>query len=75
MQLELRITAKHVGFVLVNLNSEIEKYERIRLEFSTEASYYSRLREELHHFLADVEHQDTNSWESVFLFRELLIRR
>ena len=34
------------------------KYERIRLEFSTEASYYSRLREELHHFLADVENQD-----------------
>ena len=54
----IRITAKHVGFVLVNLKSEIEKYERIRLEFSTEASYYSRLREELHHFLADVENQD-----------------
>ena len=48
----IRITAKHVGFVLVNLKSEIEKYERIRLEFSTEASDYSRLREELHHFLA-----------------------
>ena len=47
----IRITAKHVGFVLVNLKSEIEKYERIRLEFSTETSYYSRLREELHHFL------------------------
>ena len=55
----IRITAKHVGFVLVNLKSEIEKYERIRLEFSTEASYYSRLREELHHFLADVENKDT----------------
>ena len=54
----IRITAKHVGFVLVNLKSEIEKYERIRLGFSTEASYYSRLREELHHFLADVENQD-----------------
>jgi len=54
----IRITAKHVGFVLVNLKSEIEKYERIRLEFSTETSYYSRLREELHHFLADVENQD-----------------
>ena len=54
----IRITAKHVGFVLVNLKSEIEKYKRIRLEFSTEASYYSRLREELHHFLADVENQD-----------------
>ena len=27
----IRITAKHVGFVLVNLKSEIEKYERIRL--------------------------------------------
>ena len=54
----IRITAKHVEFVLVNLKSEIEKYKRIRLEFSTEASYYSRLREELHHFLADVENQD-----------------
>ena len=29
----IRITAKHVGFVLVNLKSEIEKYERIRMEF------------------------------------------
>ena len=66
----IRITAKHVGFVLVNLKSEIEKYERIRLEFSTEASYYSRLREELHHFLADVEIR-TEFLELVFLFREL----
>ena len=62
----IRITAKHVGFVLVNLKSEIEKYERIRLEFSTEASYYSRLREELHHFLADVENQDRISWNWYF---------
>ena len=29
----IRITAKHAGFVLVNLSYEIEKYERIRLEF------------------------------------------
>ena len=48
----IRITAKHVGFVLVNLKSEIEKYERIRLEFSTEASYCLKIREELKCFLA-----------------------
>lgn len=58
MQLELELTAKHVGFVLVNLKSEIEKYERIRLEFSTEASYYSQIRDELKRFLIDVENQD-----------------
>ena len=54
----IRITAKHVGFVLVNLKSEIEKYERIRMEFSTEASYYSQIRDELKRFLIDVENQD-----------------
>ena len=41
----IRITAKHAGFVLVNLSYEIEKYERIRLEFSTEAAYYLQLSE------------------------------
>ena len=54
----IRITAKHVGFVLVNLNYEIEKYERIRLKFSTEASYYSQVREELEKFLVDIENRD-----------------
>ena len=54
----IRITAKHVGFVLVNLKAEIKKYERIRLEFSTEASYYSHMRDELERFLIDVENQD-----------------
>ena len=54
----IRITAKHVGFVLVNLNYEIEKYERIRLKFSTEASYYSQVREKLEKFLVDIEDRD-----------------
>ena len=54
----IRITAKHVGFVLVNLNYEIEKYERIRLKFSTEASYYSQVGEELDQFLEDVENRE-----------------
>ena len=49
------ITAKHVGFVLVNLRYEIEKYERIRLEFAPEASYYSQLKKELERFLTDME--------------------
>ena len=49
------ITAKHVGFVLVNLRYEIEKYERIFLEFSPETSYYLQLRKELERFLADME--------------------
>lgn len=54
----IRITAKHVGFVLVNLNYEIEKYERIRLEFSTETSYYSKIRAELELFLKDVKNSE-----------------
>lgn len=51
----VRITAKHVGFALVNLNYEIEKYSRIRLEFSTETSYCLRISEELEIFLADMD--------------------
>ena len=51
-------TAKPVRFGLGNLKSEIEKYERIRMEFSTEASYYSQIRDELKRFLIDVENQD-----------------
>lgn len=54
----IRITANHVGFVLVNLKYEIEKYERIRLKFSTETSYYSQISEELEHFLIDMENRE-----------------
>lgn len=54
----VRITAKHIGLVLVNLSYEIEKYERIRLKFSTEASYYSQVAEELKRFLADVQNRE-----------------
>ena len=36
----------------------IEKYERIRLEFSTNTSYYSKIREELEAFLKDVENRE-----------------
>ena len=54
----IRITAKHIGFVLVNMKYEIEKYERIRLEFSTNTSYYSKIREELEEFLKDVENRE-----------------
>ena len=54
----IRITAKHAGFVLVNLSYEIEKYERIRLEFSTEAAYYLQLSEALERFLSDVENRE-----------------
>lgn len=54
----IRITAKHVGFVLVNLKYEIEKYERIRLEFSTEAAYYSNIKEEFDRFISDVENPE-----------------
>ena len=54
----IRITAKHIGFVLVNMKYEIEKYERIRLEFSTNTSYYSKIREELEAFLKDVENRE-----------------
>ena len=54
----IRITAKHAGFVLVNLSYEIEKYERIRLEFSTEAAYYLQLSEALERFLSDIENRE-----------------
>ena len=54
----IRLTAEHVGFVLVNLNYEIEKYERIRLKFSTETSYYLQMREELERFLTDIENRE-----------------
>ena len=54
----IRITAKHVGFVLVNLNYEIEKYARIRLEFSTEVSYYSQISKELKQFLVDMKNPE-----------------
>lgn len=54
----IRITARHVGFVLVNLKYEIEKYERIRMEFSAEALYYRQIREELERFLADAENKE-----------------
>lgn len=54
----IRITANHVGFVLVNLKYEIEKYERIRLKFSTEASYYLQMNEALERFLTDSENRE-----------------
>ncbi len=42
----------------MNLSYEIEKYERIRLEFSTEAAYYLQLSEALERFLSDVENRE-----------------
>ena len=35
----IRITANHVGMTLVNMRSEIEKTERVRMKFSQEISY------------------------------------
>lgn len=54
----IRITDNHVGFVLVNLRYEIEKYDRIRLKFSPETSYYLQVSEELEEFLADMEERE-----------------
>lgn len=54
----IRITAKHIGFVLVNLNYEIEKYERIRLKFSIENSYYLQVGKELERFLQDTKDRE-----------------
>lgn len=53
----IMITANHVGFVLVNLKSEIEKTYRVRLKFSTESSYYAQLSEITKEFLKDVEYK------------------
>lgn len=35
----IMITANHVGMVLVNMRSEVEKTERVRMKFSPETSY------------------------------------
>lgn len=44
--------------MLVNLKYEIEKYNRIRLKFSTEALYYAQLADELENFLADMKDRE-----------------
>ena len=36
----IMITANHVGMVLVNMRSEVEKTERVRMKFSPETSYW-----------------------------------
>ena len=54
----IRITAKHAGFVLVNLSYEIVIFDRICFEFSTEVAYYLQLSEALERFLSDVEKRE-----------------
>lgn len=49
------ITANHVGFVLLNLGGEIEKVERIRMKFSADVMYCSKLSELALGFLKDMD--------------------
>lgn len=49
----LDITANHVGMVLINLNSEIVKQERIRLKFTPDVTYCIQLSEQINRFLSN----------------------
>jgi len=51
----IMITANHVGMVLVNMRSEIEKIHRIRIKFSPETSYCVELHGLVKDFLEDME--------------------
>lgn len=44
------ITANHIGMVLVDLEGEIVKQERIRKEFRTDMAYCSQLEEQIQQF-------------------------
>lgn len=52
------ITANHVGIVLVNFKYEIEKSERIRLKFSPDMAYCSRVAELAEEFLKDMDQKE-----------------
>ena len=47
------ISANHLEMVLINLGSEIEKSERVRLKFSTDFSYCMEVKKEITKFLRD----------------------
>lgn len=49
------ITANHLGMVLVNLNYEVEKVERVRFKFSSDMSYGIELSKRADEFLKDVK--------------------
>ena len=54
----IRITANHVGMTLVNMRSEIEKTERVRMKFSQEISYCVELASLAKKFLGDMDEPD-----------------
>lgn len=54
----IRITANHVGMTLVNMRSEIEKTERVRMKFSQEISYCVELASLAKKFLRDMDEPD-----------------
>ncbi len=60
----IRITAKHAGFVLVNLKYEIEKYERIRSENFQQSplTTYNQVADYSARFLSD-EKTENESWD------------
>ena len=51
----IMITANHVGMVLVNMRSKVEKTERVRMKFSPETSYCLELSSLVKDFLGDME--------------------
>ena len=44
------IASKHIGMVLVNLNGEVVKQERLRKEFKPDMDYCSQLRTQMESF-------------------------
>lgn len=51
----IRITANHVGMTLINMRSELEKTDRVRMKFSQETSYCVELASLAKKFLEDME--------------------
>lgn len=47
----VNITSHHIGMVLLNLGGEIEKFERKRLDFSTDMEYYKQFSREVESFM------------------------
>lgn len=54
----MNLTANHIGLVLVNFGGEIEKWERKRIKFSPDVTYFQSISGEVSQFMEDVEEKD-----------------
>lgn len=52
----IMITANHLEMVLINLGCEIENTKRLRLKFSSDFSYYTKVAEQIKLFLSENNH-------------------